>query len=456
MTLAVSDICNVDNLLLNEDYITLCQLQKKMKKHRYMCPTKYKMPRYSGEPSIKTNILEKHLLPNYLSGDTLDTDKQTTDYKNILFEDAFDDVKIKHLGNEDVMFGHNIDSNFELPPHSSMECQRPADEEESSTTISQQDAINDDLVSTFDDAPSNMTTTEMQKYLELGLHNFAAELENTNLILDDKDPLMNEQIVGMDDLDRDMKVIKKMDTYDEGEGERRTGNEMQLDLVTRDVKNTNMDMDTDPDEGNWERILVPNFAAARFRVPSDGSCLYHALSFYVEKKGHRLRVVNPHGKRNALKKTPTLNYKVSNFLKEWINHFIFDHIDLLSQLFDKAILDEEHMCMDLNKLKSKLKKEALEAMAPASPAWGGSLQIHTFALLTKTNVCVWTVREDDMYEKIIETDKTLTHLNQEHMKPYMKKIEKLCNKSQVTIESIQQEIHLYYSDSHYEALDFFK
>ena len=61
-----------------------------------------------------------------------------------------------------------------------------------------------------------------------------------------------------------------------------------------------------------------------------------------------------------------------------------------------------------------------------------------------------------MYEKIIETDKTLTHLNQEHMKPYMKKIEKLCNKSQVTIESIQQEIHLYYSDSHYEALDFFK
>ena len=65
-----------------------------------------------------------------------------------------------------------------------------------------------------------------------------------------------------------MKVIQKMDTYDEGEGERRTGNEMQLDLVTRDVKNTNMDMDTDLDEGNWERILVPNFAAARFRVPS--------------------------------------------------------------------------------------------------------------------------------------------------------------------------------------------
>jgi quinol monooxygenase YgiN len=490
MTLSASDICNVDNLLLNEDYVTLCQLQKKMKRHKHKYTTKNNMYRYSGEPSFQTNIIEKPFHRNDLSCDTLYTNEQKTSYVNMSSKDELDEVKIESKENdvgsqcnqfdksngmvdafdnkpmvklierEDVMIGHNIENNFDLSPPLSND-QMQAEEEEFLITLSQQGVLSDDLVSTINDAPSsNMTTKEMEKYLELGWQNFAAEwqnVKNTDFILKNEDPLLNEQVVGLDDLDRGKNVTIETDTYDEGKSEEMmTSNEMQHDLVRTDEENTKMDTDTGADEGNHERILVPNFAAVRFSVPSDGSCLYHALSFYVEKKGNRLRVVNPHEKRDAIKKPPSLNYKVSNFLKEWINHFIFDHIDLLSELFDKAILDEEHMCMDTNKLKAKLKKEALEAMAPASPAWGGSLQIHTFALLTKTNVCVWTERDGHMYEKMIESQKTLAHLNQEHMKPYMKKIENLCNNSQVIIVSDQQEIHLHYSDSHYDVLDFIK
>lgn len=391
---------DVDTLLQNKDFVTLCLLQKKWKERKlnYVHDSVSSDEYTAHGEEMYRQFQEKDAYDSDNKTEIYDTDIYVKQSKRNIVED-----RINFHSDDDIaqVILHETDENKEFTPDS-FEIDR------------------------------KYTKDKQNKSL------------NTKVTL----------IEDVDNLDEGSRDNSKRNTQTELEHEVEHDFDVDQLKVTTQIEQTPCHNETHTDE----REIISKTDAVPLNVPADGSCLYHALSCYVEKNGQCITIINPHHTTSVSSSSTVLNVQAfkqntSIFLRNWINQFIYDYTDLLSQIFEVGILDESSTYTELNKIKTKIKKEALEALVPGSMSWGGSLQIHVFSLLTNTNVCVWVDQCNNLYEKIVDTQRSLRQLKEDKKSYVLQKVETACRASGVHVQNNNTiEIHIYLNNLHYDAL----
>ena len=196
-------------------------------------------------------------------------------------------------------------------------------------------------------------------------------------------------------------------------------NEAQDDskeVVDKQKSIEEIDQQTDTDPGK----IVEKSKTLVIPTPSDGSCFYHAISRYLNVNDRsntvtildlqsivRKNVKDYESKHTILSQTEK---KVSKDMRQRINAFIYDNVDLLVKLFPiNNLMDDDFVGND-KKASDILKSISLESMS-SDTKWAGTAQLFAFSLLTMTPIVVWVMgKNDKVYVKGTQTEHQLREM----------------------------------------------
>ena len=193
-------------------------------------------------------------------------------------------------------------------------------------------------------------------------------------------------------------------------------NEAEDENVNKDTEYIakQVDSDTSPNLEKSKTLIVQN--------PSDGSCFYHAISRYinVNDKTNEITILDlPSIVKKNVKDYKTKHKtflaaekKISKYMRQRINSFIYDNADLLVRLFPIDNLMDDQFYGDLKKACNMLKDNAIES-SRSDTKWAGAAQVLALSLLTMTPLTVWVIGIDDkMYVRGTQTAIQLAEMKQ--------------------------------------------
>jgi len=217
------------------------------------------------------------------------------------------------------------------------------------------------------------------------------------------------------------------------------------------------------EEADHEIVKLDKSHALAVETPGDGSCFYHAISRYitVNDKTNDINILDLPSivKKNVKdyekkhKKFYASEHRVSKYLRQIINSFIYDNVDMLLQLIDvQNLLDDNHD-VDMKTIKEMLQTTALESFS-SDTKWAGTAQIFAFSLMTETPLSVWVGGFDnDFYVRGTATAFQLTDTEK-----LLRNNPRLQDKFDTALQNINvknkynTEIHIVLRGCHYETL----